>query len=136
MTRKASSVARILIAILSSAGFVSPANAQSNQNSSFGVGDIHRGLVIGVGVGVAAAAGIGITYLVIHNRGVMAGCIAESGGKMTLLGSDRKVYSLAGTGPSLPVGERVKLKGRKSGPASSPSFQVQRILKDYGPCRP
>jgi hypothetical protein len=115
---------------------VASANAQSSQNGSFGVGNIHHGLAVGVTVGVVALAGVGITYLVLHNRGVSVGCIAESGGKKTLVGSDNKVYSLLDAGPSLPVGERAKLKGHKSGPASARSFQVVKVLKDYGPCKP
>jgi hypothetical protein len=112
-----------------------PANAQSSQNPGFGVGNIHQGLAVAAIVGVAAVAGVGITYLVLHNRGVAVGCIAESGGKRTLVGSDKRVYSLLDTGPSLPVGERAKLKGHKSGPASAPSFQVEKVLKDYGHCQ-
>ena len=87
-------------------------------------------------MGVTAVAGVGITYVVLHNRGVAVGCIAESGGKKTLVDSDKKVYSLLDAGPSLPVGKRAKLKGHKSGPASAPSFQVVKVLKDYGPYQP
>jgi hypothetical protein len=93
-------------------------------------------LVVGVIVGIAAVAGVGITYLVLHNRGVAVGCITESGGKRTLVSSDKKVYSLLDSGPTLPVGERAKLKGHKSGPSSVPSFQVEKVLKDYGHCQP
>ena len=113
-----------------------PANAQSTPSSGFGVGNIDHGLVVGIIVGVAAVAGVGIAYLILHNRGVLVGCIAEAGGKKTLVDSGKKVYSLLDTGPSLPTGERAKLKGRKSGPASTPSFQVERVLKDYGHCQP
>lgn len=110
------------------------ANAQSSGGGLGTIGPIHKGLVVGVIAGVGAVAGVGITYLVLHNRGVAVGCIAESGGKRTFVGSDKKVYSLLDTGPSLRVGERAKLKGHKSGPASAPSFQVEKVLKDYGPC--
>jgi hypothetical protein len=113
-----------------------PANAQSTQNPGFGVGNIHQGLAIGVAVGAAAVVGVGITYLVLHNRGIAEGCIAESGGRRTLTGSNKKVYSLLDTGPSLPVGDRIKVKGQRSGPASAPSFQVQKVLKDFGRCQP
>lgn len=112
------------------------ATAQSNQNGNFGVGNIHHGLAVGVTVGAVAAVGAGITYLVLHNRGVAVGCIAESAGKRTLVGSDKRVYALLDGGPSLPLGERAKLKGHKSGPASLPSFQVVKVIKDYGPCQP
>ena len=114
------------------------ANAQSSQNPGFGVGsgfDIHHGLVVGVTVAVVAVAAVGITFLVLHNRGVVAGCIADSGGNRTLVASDKKVYSLLDTGPSLPVGGRVKLKGHKSGSASAPALQVKKVLRDYGRCQ-
>jgi hypothetical protein len=112
------------------------ANAQSGQNPNFGVGNIHHGLAVGAVAGVVAIAGVGITYLVLHNRGVAEGCIAESGGKRTLVSSDKKVYSLIDSVPSLPVGERARLKGHRSGPSSAPSFKVEKVLKDYGRCGP
>ena len=77
----------------------------------------------------------GSLYLVLHNRGIVVGCIAEAGGNRTLVGSDKKVYSLLDAGPPLPVGERAKLKGHKSGRSSAPSFQVEKVLKDYGRCQ-
>jgi hypothetical protein len=111
-----------------------PAKAQSSQNGSFGLGPIHRGLVVGAIVGIGAVVGVAITFLVLHNRGVVSGCIVESGGKRTLAGSGNKVYSLLDTGLSPPVGDRVKVKGHTSGPSSAPSLQVEKILKDYGHC--
>jgi hypothetical protein len=126
---------RVVAALVSILFAVTPANAQS-QNSGYGVGNVHHGLAVGVAVGVASVAGVGITYLVLHNRGVAEGCIAESGGKRTLIRSRKVAYSLSETGPPLPVGERVKLKGHTSGPASAPSFQVEKLLKDYGRCKP
>jgi hypothetical protein len=111
------------------------ANAQSSQ-PGFGVGNIHEGLVVGAIAGIAAVAAVGITFLVLHNRGVAVGCIAESGGKQTLITSDKTVYAISEGGASLTVGDRVKLKGHKSGPASSRSFRVDKVLKDYGHCQP
>jgi hypothetical protein len=113
-----------------------PANAQSGPTPGFGVGNIHEGLAIGAIAGVAAVAGIGITWLVLHNRGVVVGCVTESAGKNTLVDSGGKVYTLSEAGPPLPVGERAKLKGHKSGSAAAPAFQVRKILKDYGRCQP
>ena len=115
-----------------------PAYSQSSQNSGFGVGPVDKGLVVGaiVGVGVAIAAGITVTYFIVHNRGVAVGCIAEVDGRRTLSGDDKKTYALADGGPSLPVGDRLKVKGRKTNSPSMPSLQVERILKDYGRCQP
>jgi hypothetical protein len=113
-----------------------PANAQATQNPGFGVGNIHEGLVVGAIVGIAAVVGVTVTYLVLHNRGIAVGCIVESGGKKTLVASGGKAYTLLDTSQPVPVGERAKLKGHRSGPASAPSFRVDAVLKDYGQCHP
>jgi hypothetical protein len=127
----------ITVALLFAGSFAGTlANAQSSQNPSFGVGPVDRGLVVGVIVGVVAVASVGITYLVLHNRGVVVGCIAEAAGKETLVGSDKKVYSLLDGGLQLPVGERTKLKGHKSGQSPALSFRVEKVVKDYGHCQP
>ena len=127
----------ILGAVLVTAGLftASPAIARS---SDFNIGAIDRGVVVGaiVAVAVVAAAAFVVTYLVVHNHGAVVGCIVESGGKKTLVSSDKKVYWLLDAGPPLPVGERVKLKGHKSGPSSAPTFEVVKVLKDYGHCQP
>src|SRR5271170_1205163 len=88
-----------------------------------------------VGIAAVAVAGVGITYYVL-NKGVAEGCVAEADGKKTLVDSNKKVYSLLDGGPPLPVGDRVKVKGHKSGPTSAPSIQVEKLLKVYGPCKP
>jgi hypothetical protein len=113
-----------------------PASAQSSQSPGYGSGNIDEGLVVGVAAGVAAVAGIGIAYLVLHNRGVIVGCVAESGGKKTLTDPGGKIYSLLDGGPSVSAGDRMKLKGHTSGPSSTRSFQVVKVLKDYGHCQP
>jgi uncharacterized protein (DUF736 family) len=48
---------------------------------------------------------------------------------------DKKAYALSGDSATLKAGARVTLKGKKSRDASGkPSFQVERIIKDYGTC--
>ncbi len=104
-----------------------PAHAQTSQSPGFGVGNIDHGLVVGAIVGIAAVAGIVVTFLVLHNRGVVVGCVAESGGKRSLVTSDKTVYSLLDGGPLLTVGDRETLKGHKSGPSSARSFRSIRL---------
>ena len=87
------------------------------------------GLLVG-----AAALGIGTAYLISHNRGVTTGCVSETGGKKTFISESQKPYSLLESGQVLSVGERYKLKGRKSGSFSAPVFTVERMLKDLGRC--
>jgi hypothetical protein len=131
-------IASVLCLALLFAELCTPAsaNAPSRQSQGFGALTIDKGLVVGAIVGIAAVAAVGVTFLVLHNRGVVVGCIAESGGKLTLVRSDKTVYSLLDTGPALPIGERAKLKGHKSGPSSAPAFQVDKVLKAYGRCQP
>jgi hypothetical protein len=106
------------------------------SQQGFGVGPIDEGLVVGAIAGIAAVAAVGITFLVLHNRGVVTGCVAESGGKRTLVASDKTIYELSDGGAAMPAGDRVKLKGHKSGPASARSLRVDKVLKDYGHCQP
>lgn len=104
------------------------------QNGGYAPGPIDRGLVIGAIAGIGAVVGIGITFLVLHNRGIATGCVSESGGKKSFVTDDKKTYSLSDSGPSLPVGNRVKLKGHKSDNPPALSFQTDKLLKDYGHC--
>jgi hypothetical protein len=109
--------------------------AQTGPNDpAAGLGkDVALGVI--VGIVVVAVAAIGITYYVLH-KGVAEGCVAEAGGKRTLVDSNKKVYSLLDGGSALFVGDQVKLKGHKSGPKSAPSIQLEKVLKVYGPCKP
>ena len=134
---KTSTISRFgLVLLLAGLLAVPPESAQAAQNQGFGVGNIDEGIVVGVIAGVAVVVGVGVTYLVMHNRGIAVGCVVESGGKKTLVMSGGKAYTLLDTGQPAPVGERVRLKGHRSSPASAPSFRVDWVRKDYGPCRP
>ena len=128
-------VAAAVLAVFCAAFLDTPAHAQAPRAAGYGVGNIDEGLVVGALVGIGAVLGVGITYLVLHNRGVVEGCITQFGGTTSLV-RNGKTVSLSITGPSLPVGDRAKLKGHKSGHEPSPSFQVEKVLKDYGRCQP
>ena len=97
---------------------------------------VSRGEEAGIIAGIAVAGvgvGIGVTYLILHNRGITTGCVSEAGGRKVLTTGSR-AYSLIETGPALAAGERYKLKGQTSGPSSSRTFTVDKILKDLGGC--
>lgn len=102
---------------------------------TFGGAGIDKGAVAGVIVGIVVVIAAAVTFLVLHeeHRGIVVGCIAGPVGRKTLVTSGGKVYTLA-EGPAVSVGDRVKLKGHRSGPNSSPIFQVDRVLADYGRC--
>jgi len=65
-----------------------------------------------------------------------AACTVDCSPTKTLLDSDGETYSLLEPGPSVPVGERLRLKGHQSGSSPARSFQIEKILRDYGPCQP
>jgi hypothetical protein len=111
------------------------AQASGPQFSPINSGEV-TGIVVGI-VAVGVGVGLGVTFLVLHNRGIVEGCVAEANGKKTLVDSSKTAYSLLETGgPSLPVGDRAKVKGHKSGDKSAPTLQVEKVLKVYGPCSP
>src|SRR5271165_5275611 len=104
---------------------VSPSRAQIGISTGEAVGVIVGGIVVVTG------AAVGVSYAL--SKGVAEGCVVEADGKKTLVESNKKVYAVLDGGPSLPVGDHVKLKGHKSGTKSAPSIQVEKVLKVYGP---
>jgi hypothetical protein len=97
---------------------------------------ISRGQAVGIIAGIAVAgagAGIGVTFLILHNRRITTGCVAETGGRKVLT-TGSNAYSLIETGPALAPGERYKLKGQTSGPSAARTFTVDKMLKDLGGC--
>lgn len=91
-------------------------------------------VILGGLLAVGAGVGIGTAYLISHNRGVSTGCVSDSAGRKLFTTDTKQAYALVEQGQLLTVGERFKLKGHKSGPASAPVFTVSRMLKHYGPC--
>ena len=91
----------------------------------------------GIAIGAAAAAGVGVTYLALRNHGTIVGCVQPASDGVKLLNEkDRNTYALVASNVTLNAGERVALRGKKSKTGSgSPSFQVSKIVKDYGSCR-
>lgn len=99
----------------------------------------------GIAIGVAAAAGVGILIYALHHRGAspsqasLVGCTqAGAGGEGTILvnDKDKEAYTLVAGSTDLKPGERVKLTGKKTQDKSgNRTFQVQKLAKDYGPCK-
>ena len=99
-------------------------------------GGYGSGAAIGAGV-AAAAAGVGIAYFVLHNHGSLVGCVEQSTEGIKLITEkDKNTYALEGETAGLKPDERVHLKGKKSKDSSgSPTFEVQKVAKDFGPCK-
>ena len=91
----------------------------------------------GIAIGAAAAAGVGITYLALRSRGTMVGCVQPSTDGIKLMSEkDQNTYALLAENVSLPPGERVSLRGKKSkDDTGKPTFHVTKLVKDYGSCK-
>lgn len=92
----------------------------------------------GIAIGAAAAAGVGVAYLVMRSRRSLTGCVENaSSGNQLIRSKDQKEYAVIDTnGVTLTPGDRVSLKGKKSKTASgADGFAVNKLVKDYGPCK-
>jgi len=90
-----------------------------------------------IGAAVAAGAGIGVGYLVLRSHGTVVGCVEPSSDGVKLMNEkDQRTYALLAANVSLNPGERVALRGKKSKDDSGkPTFQVAKLVKDYGSCK-
>jgi hypothetical protein len=99
-----------------------------------------NGEIVGIIAGaVAAVTVVGILiYREGHRHPFITGCVASGADSLNLKNEkDKQVYALSGNSTVLKVGERVKLRGKKmKDPGGKPSFQVERLTKDYGTCSP
>jgi len=116
----------ILSAVICRSGFAQTAGGFGPNLK----GQVAAGIAI-----VSVGAGLGITYLALHNRGTVVGCVQADGhGNNSLIDENKKAYALT-AGGSVPPGERVKLKGKKGKNSSGElTFEVEHLVKDYGQC--
>jgi hypothetical protein len=99
-----------------------------------------KGEIVGIIVGAAAAiTGVGfLIYHETHKHPSITGCVATVADGLILQNEkDKKVYALSGDSAALRAGERFTLRGKKIKDSSGkPSFQVEKLIKDYGTCNP
>jgi hypothetical protein len=92
----------------------------------------------GIAIGAGAAAGVAVAYLALRAHRTMVGCIEPSAdGKKLMNEKDKNTYALvASNDVALDAGERVALRGKKIKDDSGKlSFQVNKLVKDYGSCK-
>jgi hypothetical protein len=98
---------------------------------------------VAAGVAIVAAVVVGTVVLVeVHkNHHRVKGCVFDgpSGIELRTGGDTPKVYSLAGDASKITVGDMVRLHGNKvkktKDSAGDQTFTVEKITKDYGPCK-
>src|SRR6266403_1351749 len=93
------------------------------------------GKAIGIGVG-AAAAGAGVLFLALHHRGGVTGCVQKTDDGLRLVDEKKnKSYTLEAGSVDLKPGDRVELKGKKSGgDGGAQMFAPTKMVKKLGSC--
>ena len=125
---------RTLVVLILCLVLVVPATSQS------GIGNIgpSNGEIVGILVGAGAA--IAVVAIVIyrkkHKRPTIVGCVSPGADGLSLINKkDNQVYTLTGDTASLKANEQVALKGKKLKDSNGkPTFQVEKLTKDYGAC--
>jgi hypothetical protein len=99
-----------------------------------------NGEVIGIIAGTGVAITAGTVVAVNHAHHTLKGCASTGPDGLELeTDSDKKTYSLVGITTGIQAGEVVKLHGNKvkkhkDNPGHQ-EFLVQKVTKDYGPCK-
>jgi hypothetical protein len=101
-----------------------------------------NGEVVGAIVGVVAVIAVGTIVIVEVNKShhVIKGCVtAGPDGIEVHNDGDQKIYALTGITANVKVGDIVKVNGSKNkhqkDSAGDEDFVVQKIGRDYGPCK-
>jgi hypothetical protein len=88
---------------------------------------------------VGAGTAVGITLAVQNSNHTLQGCLFSGPSGLELRTSDSKIFALEGDAATIKVGDRVKLHGSKlkktKDSAGDQVFVVEKLKKDYGPCR-
>jgi hypothetical protein len=105
----------------------------TGTGTNYGSPSYGSGKAIGIGVG-AAAGGAAVLFLALHHAGTVTGCVQSGNDGLTIVDNKNKSYRLMPGGADLVPGERVQLRGKKSGDATAQSFQAKKLVKNLGSC--
>jgi hypothetical protein len=133
MNRRTGLVSLISLSSILLCGAGSPTGCQSS--GSIGPSN---GEVIGIGVAAVAVVVVGVVVLVEVNKShhTIKGCVSSGPGGLEVLNeSDKKVYALMGVPANVKVGDIVKVQGKKEKQGGAQEFVVQKMSRDYGPCK-
>jgi hypothetical protein len=94
------------------------------------------------GIAIVAGVVVGTVVLVEVHRShhTLKGCVSTSANGLVVQdSSNAKVYSLSGVTADVKVGDEVRVHGtkvkQKKGEVGDPLFTVEKLSKDYGPCK-
>lgn len=137
--RRRSSLVRMCIATgLCLCIFALPAQSQGIYPSG-PIGPLSNGQITAILVGIAAVLIITPIVIVheVHKHHRIAGCVSSENEVLTVTDKQGRKYSLSGDSSSVRAGEQVMLTGKKiKASGGTPAFRVDRVVKDYGACKP
>jgi hypothetical protein len=109
-----------------------------SQPDSCGPSTGQKVAIVAVVAAVVTTA-VAVTVVNSHNRHNIQGCVVAGGTGVGIMQDDSKVFTLVGAPADLKVGDMVRLHGAKvkakKGSKDGPTFVVEKLKKDYGPCK-
>lgn len=135
--RKKLIVAAALTSMLS-CSFLPLSGCKGTGNFNIGPSN---GEVAGVIIGAAVVIG-GTTAILIHvnhSHHQVKGCVSSGPNGLEVQTEDNKTWLLTGNTPNVQAGDLIKFHGTKlkqpRHSTGNPTFEVEKISKDYGPCK-
>jgi hypothetical protein len=131
-------VAFVVLSSLLLCGATSPSGCNTSQDQ---IGP-SKGEVVGAAVSIVAVVVVGTVVLVEVNKSHhnLKGCVTAGPDGLTLhTEGNSKVYALTGVMAMVKVGDVIKVHGSKSkgkkDSAGDQDFAVEKMSRDYGPCK-
>jgi len=129
-------IAALLVCVL-----LFPASAQAQVRSHAaldGLGTTSKAtLIVATLVAAVALVGVGVYFAVRHGHTVR-GCVADRPNGLELQMEGNQSLGLLGATTGIRSGDRVKVTGSRkkkvNGVSDRPSFVIDKLDKDYGPC--
>ena len=114
-------------------------NGLNDKNFNFGP---TKGQITAAAIGISAAAAVTVIAIVEVHRShhTVKGCVSSgTNGFQVQTQDDVKTFALAGNTANIKAGELFRFHGTKEkkvkGSAGDRTFTVEKISKDYGPCK-
>jgi hypothetical protein len=133
MNRRTGLVSMISLTSILLCGAGSPTGCQSSGSIGPSTGE-----VVGIGVAAVAVVVVGVVVLVEVNKShhTIKGCVSSGPSGLEVLNdSDKKIYALTSVPPNVKVGDIIKVQGKKEKQGGAQEFVVQKMSRDYGPCK-
>jgi hypothetical protein len=121
---------RVLVQLLCVSLLIAPPQARADTLKTDAVL-----IVVGIAL-ISTAIGIGIYYVARRNPTIKGCAVSGSGGVSLQNEGDQQTYLLIGDTAAIMSGDRVKVSGKKrKGAPGSRGFLVEKVSRDYGPCK-